>query len=81
MLAFEGDLQQLDSYQRHRDDDRPAELRDERRGEFISAPPAPAKTRCARWPPDEKLACGWTEARTSAIEVALSSLLTLRGPG
>ncbi|WP_166454793.1 plasmid recombination protein [Duganella aquatilis] len=83
MLASEGDLEHLDAdrYQRHLDDDHPAELRDEQRGEFASAPSVPTKTRCSRWPPDEELARGRREARSGTIDAALSSILALRGAG
>lgn len=75
MLAFEGDLQHEDGasdYERYRDDDHPAEHWDVDLGEFVTAPPVPARR--TTWRDAEDLGNSWHEARPAALDAAMASV-------
>lgn len=79
MLAFEGDLQHEDGasdFERHHDDDHPAEHWDFDLGEFVTAPPVPARRNATRttWRDAEDLCNAWHEARPAALDAAIASV-------
>jgi hypothetical protein len=75
MPALKGDLQHEDGasdYERHRDEDHPAEHWDVDLGEFVTAPPVPARR--TTWRDAEDLGNAWHEARPAALDAAMASI-------